>query len=157
MWCDDFHITWWMLPVDVSITAFVRKALENRGSRNQFALYGVVPKGGIQELMHWQPPNSLQLQRKLGTLGMSNSLNCSERKCKWETDVLPLLVLTRWRAAQVKTSTIPTEMFTRQIRQNLKSATVKLTNAPKSRFDFEVGHSDGRLGIVQQTYRVPCR
>ena len=27
--------------------------------------------------------------------------------------------------------TIPTEMFTRQIRENLKSVTVKITNAPK--------------------------
>ena len=42
-------------------------------------------------------------------------------------------------------------MFTRQIRQNLKSATVKITNAPKNPFDFQVGHSDGGLGIVQQT------
>ena len=32
--------------------------------------------------------------------------------------------------------TIPTEMFTRQIRQNLKSVTVKITNAPKNPFDF---------------------
>ena len=42
-------------------------------------------------------------------------------------------------------------MFTRQIRQNLKSVTVKITNAPKNPFDFEVGHSDGSLGIVRQT------
>ena len=34
------------------------------------------------------------------------------------------------------TSTIPTEMFIRQIRQNLKSVTVKITNAPKIPFDF---------------------
>ena len=47
--------------------------------------------------------------------------------------------------------TIPTEMFTRQIRQNLKSVTVKITNAPKNPLDFEVGHSDGSLGIVLQT------
>ena len=32
--------------------------------------------------------------------------------------------------------TIPTEMFTTQIRQNLKSATVKITNAPKNLFHF---------------------
>ena len=33
-------------------------------------------------------------------------------------------------------NTIPTEMFTRQIRQNLKSVTVKITNAPKNPFYF---------------------
>ena len=32
--------------------------------------------------------------------------------------------------------TIPTEIFTRQIRQNLKSVTVKITNPPKNPFDF---------------------
>ena len=33
--------------------------------------------------------------------------------------------------ALLTATTIPIEMFTRQIRQNLKSATVKITNAPK--------------------------
>ena len=33
--------------------------------------------------------------------------------------------------------TIPTEMFTRHIRQNLKSVTVKIANAPKNPFDFK--------------------
>ena len=28
---------------------------------------------------------------------------------------------------------------------------------PKKPFAFSVGHSNGRLGIVQQTYRDPCR
>ena len=27
----------------------------------------------------------------------------------------------------------------------------------KDPFDFKVGHSDGRLGVVQQTYKDPCR
>ena len=33
-------------------------------------------------------------------------------------------------------TSIPTEMFTRQIRQNLKLVTVKITNDPKNPFDF---------------------
>ena len=43
-------------------------------------------------------------------------------------------------------STILTEMFTRQIPQKLKSATVKITGIQKNPQYFLVGHSDGRLG-----------
>ena len=38
--------------------------------------------------------------------------------------------------AHVQEATIPTEILTRQIRQNLKSVTVKITNAPKFSFWF---------------------
>ena len=42
-------------------------------------------------------------------------------------------------------SNIPTEMFTRQNPQNLKSVTAKITGIPKIPRYFLVGHSDGDL------------
>ena len=41
--------------------------------------------------------------------------------------------------------TIPTEMFTRQIRQNLRSVAVNITNAPKKSFDFKLVIPTGDL------------
>ena len=43
-------------------------------------------------------------------------------------------------------------MFTRQIPQNLKSVTVKITGIPKDPQYFVVGHSDGRLGKQVTTF-----
>ena len=51
-----------------------------------------------------------------------------------------------WRNPRSSNGTILTEMFTRQIPQNLKSATVKITGIPNNLPYFLVGHSDGRLG-----------
>ena len=48
--------------------------------------------------------------------------------------------------------TILTEMFTRQVPQNLKSETVKITYTRKSS-DLIVGHSDGKLGKQVTTSR----
>ena len=48
--------------------------------------------------------------------------------------------------------TIPTKFFTRQIPQNLKSATVKITYTQRDLLDFLVGHSDRRLGKQVTTF-----
>ena len=47
-------------------------------------------------------------------------------------------------------TTIPTEMFTRQIRQNLKSVTAKITNAPINPFDFKSVIPTGALALFSR-------
>ena len=46
--------------------------------------------------------------------------------------------------------TIPTEMFTRQIRQNLKSATAKITDAPKNPLIFKSVIPTGALALFSR-------
>ena len=91
--------------------------------------------------------NSLQQKSPIHFCGLTGTTNtCPKSGKRGSSQYLSPEITSKNPACP----TIPTEMFTRQIRQNLKSATAKITNAPKILLIFKSVIPTGDLALFSR-------